>query len=150
MSQASPGQIGPGLRACNIGGEQLDANAEKAVVRALEDEWRAQATYETASQPMAAARLGNFARMEQRHAQALAYVLEQHGNAVPTRPAYTPAVPKDAPTMCKAGVEAEKQNIALYDELLRASLPEDVKCVFRHLQLVSKQRHLPAFEQCAG
>ncbi len=142
--------VGPGLAACNIGGSSLTAAVEKTVVRALEDEWRAEATYQAAQKELMSLRLGNVVRMEQRHAAALTHVLEAHGNAVPAKPRFDAPVLADAKAVCQAGVEAEKRNIALYDELLKTSLPADVACVFEHLKQVSKQRHLPAFEQCSG
>ena len=144
------GGIGPGIAACNVGSTPLDAATEKAVVRALQDEWQAQATYQAARTQLMSVRLANVVRMEERHAQALTYVLETHGNAVPARPSFTPPKLGDAKAVCKLGVDAEKKNIALYDELMKQSLPEDVKCVFLHLQQVSKERHLPAFEQCSS
>jgi rubrerythrin len=119
-------------------------------VRALQDEWRAESTYQAARTQLISVRLGNVVRMEQRHAAALVHVLEAHGNAVPAKPSFDPKEPGDAKAVCQVGVEAEKENIALYDELLKVSLPADVQCVFKHLQQVSRERHLPAFERCAS
>ncbi len=48
------------------------------------------------------------------------------------------------------GAEPERENIALYDELLASPLPDDVRCVFERLRAMSATRHLPAFGRCAS
>ena len=49
---------------------------------------------------------------------------------------------------CAAGVEAETDNIALYDRLLKLNLPADVEQVFTNNRAASFNNHLPAFEAC--
>jgi hypothetical protein len=49
---------------------------------------------------------------------------------------------------CRAGVDSEKKTVALYDELLKAEVPPDLRRAFEHLRVASVQHHLPAFEAC--
>jgi hypothetical protein len=46
----------------------------------------------------------------------------------------------------KAGVQAEIDNIAMYDSFLQQTLPEDVKLVFVELRDASKN-HLASFQR---
>jgi hypothetical protein len=94
---------------------------------------------------------GQDQRAERRHAWALEQLLSQQGAPVPP----TPSAPSTVETKslreeCALGVQAEKKNIALYDELMTRDLPGDVQCVFSHLRAASRDRHLPALERCAG
>jgi hypothetical protein len=50
---------------------------------------------------------------------------------------------------CAAGVVAERENIALYDDLLKQDLPADVRQVFESNRSASLLAHLPAFQRCA-
>lgn len=51
---------------------------------------------------------------------------------------------------CAGAVDAELALIMLYDELRLQELPADVERVFYNLREASLERHLPAFQQCAG
>jgi hypothetical protein len=44
---------------------------------------------------------------------------------------------------------AERENIAMYDDLLRGDLPADVRQVFSNNRSASVTNHLPAFERCS-
>jgi hypothetical protein len=50
---------------------------------------------------------------------------------------------------CAAGAAAERENIAMYDDLLRTDLPVDVRQVFSNNRSASLVNHLPAFERCS-
>jgi hypothetical protein len=50
---------------------------------------------------------------------------------------------------CEAGVQAEIDNAALYDELFTMVDNADIIRVFTALQEASQTKHLPAFERCA-
>jgi hypothetical protein len=83
---------------------------------------------------------------EERHVAALKRQFEKLGLAVPENP-YLGKV--QAPTSLKAaaeaGVEAEKRNVAMYDQLL--ALVKDqggLAQTFTHLQTASRDCHLPA------
>lgn len=137
---------------CPMGAGPLADEARDAVLRALDDERRADAVY--------TAVLGQFGpnppfsriqRAEERHTAALERVLVAHGGSIPAeKPAAAPPRYTDVAAACRAGVESEKANIAIYDSLSKAALPDDVKCVFGHLRTASETRHLPAFQACSG
>ena len=49
---------------------------------------------------------------------------------------------------CQAGVDAEIDNMAMYERLLAATKEPDVARVLSHLQSASRDNHLPAFQRC--
>lgn len=51
---------------------------------------------------------------------------------------------------CQQGVDAEIENIALYDEILPTIANGQVKATLADLQWASRERHLPAFQRCVG
>ena len=54
------------------------------------------------------------------------------------------------PDACAAGVGAEIENVALYDELYTSTERDDIITVYDALQRASLEKHLPAFERCGG
>lgn len=143
------GAMGEGM--CAMGSGPLTEQAVQAAVRALTDERRAEQQYADV--------LGQFGRTrpfmpiemaERRHAAAIERFLTAHGEAVPEA-TESPAATRypDVASACNAGAQSERVNIAMYDELLAAELPDDERCVFEHLRAASRDRHLPAFEHCA-
>jgi hypothetical protein len=54
------------------------------------------------------------------------------------------------PDACAAGVGAEIENAALYDELFTSTEREDIITVYEALQWASLDKHLPAFENCGN
>lgn len=50
---------------------------------------------------------------------------------------------------CRAGVEGENANIALYDDLIAQTSEREIATVFEKLQRASRDNHLPAFERCS-
>lgn len=148
-----PGQgMGPGAM-CSMGTGPLADPARDAVLRALEDERRAEAAYAGVLAQFGPTTLpfSRIERAEQRHSGALERLLTSHGVAIPAAKAAEPA-PKyaDVAAACAAGAAAEKANIALYDDLAKTTVPDDVKCVFDHLRGASLDRHLPVFQSCSG
>ena len=53
-------------------------------------------------------------------------------------------IPQDIKTSLEIGVNAEIENIAMYESFLEKDLPEDVRVVFEKLQSAS-ENHLRAF-----
>ena len=49
---------------------------------------------------------------------------------------------------CRMAIEAEVENIALYDRLLPAIADDSVRHVLQNLQDASRDNHLPAFRRC--
>jgi hypothetical protein len=152
-SPKSPGRPGVGGRlACDIGSGPLPEPARIAVERALADERVAEATYARLQEQIGATRpLSRIERAERRHSSALERLLVSHGHAVPP-PGEAPPVPvvTDGAAACRVGATWERANVAMYDDMLRETLPDDVRCVFEHLRGASRDHHLPALERCSG
>jgi hypothetical protein len=135
----------------------LSAPAQDAILRALDDEYHAEAVY--------AATLAKFGDVppfnkiieaERQHQSALLGLMKTYGIAVPQNP-YTSgeksltALPDTLLEVCAIGVAAEIENASLYDdELLPAvAMYPDITRVFRALSDASTNKHLPAFQRCA-
>jgi len=124
--------------------------AEKTALNsAIQDEYKARATYykilDTFGEVMPFA---NIVNAEERHVEVLAYLHTRYGVTVPEDawadkiPAY--ATLKDA---AEASVQAEKENGALYDALMQNVTNVEVTNVFKALQFVTMEHHLPAFQR---
>jgi hypothetical protein len=120
------------------------------LTEALDDEYKSRASYRRVIETFGPVRpFVNIVEAEQRHVLALISLFEAYGLAVPgddwpSRVA-EPATVEEA---CRAAVEAEKANMAMYDRLLAATPESDVRRVLTQLQSASRDRHLPAFERC--
>ena len=136
---------------CTMETGPLTDPVKEAVFRALEDEWKAEATYNgVLTQLGSVLPFARISRAEQHHSGALQRLLTSHGVAIPERKPAAPS-PKyqDLAAACAVGIAAEKSNVALYDDLAKTPLPDDVKCVFSHLRMASQEHHLPALQACA-
>ncbi|MCC6992914.1 MAG: DUF2202 domain-containing protein [Acidobacteria bacterium] len=120
--------------------------------RAIQDEYRAENIYQGvlgdfgSVQPFA-----NVLGAEERHSTAIGRLFTARGLAVPPAMSTVATVPHfgSVAAACAAGVVAERENIAMYDDLLRSDLPVDVRQVFTNNRSASLLNHLPAFERCA-
>lgn len=124
----------------------------RVLLDAIDDEYRAEATYQAILDKFGSVRpFSNIVNAERRHANLVAGELQRHGWAVPANPysgkIAAPATLLDA---CKAGVDAEVANIALYDRLLPGVTDLSAKAVLEQLQWASRANHLPAFERCVA
>lgn len=123
----------------------------EALVAALQDEYKARATYRKVIAAHGEVRpFVNIVEAEERHVQALVRAFERHGLSVPrdTWPTRvtTPATLRQA---CAAAVATERENASLYDRLIEAVADHpDVRETFNRLRSASRDRHLPAFERC--
>ncbi|WP_137132435.1 ferritin family protein [Rhizobium sp. FY34] len=135
----------------------LDIKAEQALLRALEDEYNAEAFYDAAITKFDAARpFVNIIKAERKHAAMLVGLMQDYGLEVPPNDklgsaaikAQVPATLKEA---CLMGVEAEIANRDLYTkELMPAAAGHaDILRIFDSLQAASENNHLPAFQRCA-
>jgi len=134
--------------------DELSDGVKTGVEEALQDEYRGEAMYSRVLKDHGGVRpFSNVVRAEQRHAACLEDLLKARGLAVPDHSGATAEAPgfasvKDA---CTAAVEFETRNVALYDRLIAAGpLPDDVKQVFDHNRMASRDNHKPALERCAG
>jgi hypothetical protein len=89
------------------------------------------------------------ARSEQQHANALIRQAEKYGVDVPANPGLDNA-PNFATLAdaCQAGVDAEKADAALYDEIIPVTTHSDLLRVYDNLQSASLDNHLVEFETC--
>ena len=129
----------------------LDNSDVRVLTEALDDEYRAWATYDQVIADFGEVQpFINVREAEARHIQALLGLFERYGLAVSANPwpgkveRYT-----SRQAACEAGVAAEVANGELYERLLGQTQRDDILRVLRNLQEASQQRHLPAFQRCA-
>jgi hypothetical protein len=124
----------------------------RALNEALDDEYRAWATYDQIIGDFGAVRpFINIRDAEARHIDALRRLFVRYGLQVPENPWLRKVARYASPgEACEAAVAAEIANAALYERLLANTQRADILAVFRSLQEASQQRHLPAFRRCAA
>ncbi len=123
------------------------------LIEALDDERKAIATYQGVIARFGPVRpFVNIVEAERRHAAALIVLFERYHLPVPENAWHGALIeiPNNLQEACRRGVEAEVQNIAMYDRLLDATPEPDVRRVLLNLQSASRDRHLPAFQRCFG
>jgi len=134
--------------------ESLSDHGLEALGLALQDEYRAESLYRQVLGQFGEVRpFSNVVNAEQRHSAALERVYGRRGLVVPEntgRELIQEPHWKTLQEACQVAVEAERDNVALYEDLLGRDLPADVVQVFEHLRDASLDRHLPAFERCAS
>jgi hypothetical protein len=123
-----------------------------ALSDALEDEYKAYATYEAVINKFGSTRpFSMIIGAEEQHIASLKAVFDKYGLEVPEN-IWVGSIeaPESLQAACQTGVEAEIANASLYkDNLLPAvSDYEDITSVFTNLMNASQQKHLPAFERC--
>jgi hypothetical protein len=122
----------------------------RALEEALDDEYRAWATYDQVIADFGEVRpFSNIREAEARHIEALGVLYARYNLAVPQNP-WPGKVTRYASLQeaCAAGVAAEIENGALYERLLASTQRPDILTVYRNLQAASQERHLPAFQRC--
>ncbi|MBG0797469.1 DUF2202 domain-containing protein [Methylocystis sp. L43] len=129
----------------------VDEKTIGALREALDDEYKARATYQGVIDRFGPVRpFVNIIEAEERHANALLRLFERFGIEPPKdRWAGQVPAPSSLAEACKAGVEAEIENAAMYARLLAQVSDANVRDVLTRLQQASQQRHLPAFRRCA-
>jgi hypothetical protein len=146
---AGAGCIAPVAQPVVVG--DLSESEAEALLLALDDEYRAWSVYDQVIADLGAVRpFSSIQRAEESHIAALTTLLERYGVDVPANewPGNVPTFDSLAEA-CAAGVQAEIDNAALYDQLLGMVDNPDIVQVFTTLQQASETRHLPAFERCA-
>lgn len=124
---------------------------KQALVEALEDEYKARATYRLILKQFGAVRpFLNIVESEERHIQALLPLFQKYGIPIPADDwAERVPVPPSLSAACQAGVQAEIENAAMYKRLLDLTTAyPDVQRVFLNLHHASQANHLPAFQRC--
>jgi hypothetical protein len=129
----------------------LNDTEQQALRDALDDEYRAWATYDQVIRDLGPERpFTNIREAEARHIEALRTLFQRYELAMPEN-TWQGRVPRFASTReaCEAGIEAEVANSALYDRLMRSTSRQDILAVFGNLQRASQENHLPAFRRWA-
>lgn len=123
---------------------------EEVLRDALEDERKAEATYAAVIKKFGEVRpFINIIDAERRHSAAIERQMVGLGFAIPANnwegKGEAPATLAQA---CSMAIEAEIENIALYDRLLPAIADDVIRQVLQNLQDASRENHLPAFRRC--
>jgi hypothetical protein len=129
----------------------LDHSEVRVLHEALDDEYRAWATYGQVIADFGDIRpFANIRDAEGRHIEALLALFARYGLPVPDN-SWPGRFERYASVReaCEAGIAAEIANAALYDRLLAGTRRADILAVLRNLREASQERHLPAFRRCA-
>jgi len=128
-----------------------EPDLETALTRAIQKEYRVETIYLRVLSDFGAVQpFENIMYGEPRHSKALADLFTARDLAVPTStwtldnvPTY-PAIPN----ACAAALAEERDDIDMYDDLLKLDLPEDVLQVLSENRASSAEQRVPAFEAC--
>jgi len=152
LSLAATGCTGDGSPVAPTATVALTADVATALERGIQDEYKAETTYQGVVDDLGPQLpFANILTAEERHSDAIASLYTRRGLPVPTSDWTAANVPHfDAvPAACGAAAQAEVDNIAMYDDLLRLDLPDDVRQVFENNRRASLVNHLPAFGNCS-
>ncbi len=132
-------------------GVSAEASDADALRSALDDEYKAEATYAAVLEAFPGTRpFSNIIEAEKRHSGMAKAEMDRLGIRYDAANPYTGKI--DAPATllaaCEAGVKAEIDNIALYDRILPSLSDPQARVVLTRLQSASRDRHLPAFRRC--
>ena len=117
---------------------------------ALLDEYKSRATYAQVIEKFGPVRpFVNIHEAENRHIEALKRLFAAYQIEIPVDhwPGHLTA-PETLREACRQAIEAEQDNMTMYDRILAETTEPDVRRVLEHLQAASRDRHLPAFERC--
>jgi len=136
-----------GLFGAKVAEQASDPTLGQMLTYAIQDEYLAHAEYEFIIGKYGSIRpFSNIIRAEETHIDMLKPLFEKYGFQVPENTAKEHiVVPKDLKGAFETGVQAEIDNIGMYEKLLEKSLPDDVKSVFQRLRDASGN-HLRAFK----
>jgi hypothetical protein len=121
---------------------------EEMLVYAIEDEYKAYAEYEKIIDIYGDPRpFTNIIKAEQTHIEALEPLFEKYNFDLPENNAKEEViVPNDLQEAMDIGVQAEIDNIAMYEKFLSQELPQDIEDTFNYLMNAS-ENHLSAFQR---
>lgn len=127
----------------------MDPATRAAMDEALDDEYKARATYRTVIDVFGpVGPFINIVESEGRHISALLSLYEKFG-LTPPEDIWAGKVeaPASLAEACKAAVEGEIENAEMYERLLEVVDDSDVRQVLKRLQTASQDNHLPAFRR---
>jgi rubrerythrin len=122
----------------------------KALSEALDDEYKARATYRKVIERFGPVRpFINIVEAEERHVAALLAQFRRLGAAPPEDTwAARVKVPDSVEQACAEAAQAEIENDAMYSRLLEQLTDAQAHSVMLRLQDASRNQHLPAFRRC--
>lgn len=128
--------------------EDSDLELKEMLIYAIQDEYLANKEYELIMNKYGTQRpFSNIKKAEERHISMLKTVLSNNKIEIPKDESSTIVkLPESLDEAYKAGVEAEIENIAMYERFLQQELPKDVRQVFESLKNAS-ENHLRAFRR---
>jgi len=130
----------------------LPQEVQDALIEAINDEYKALATYEAVISEFGNVRPFSMIKgAEEQHIASLKAVFDKYGMEIPEN-AWLGKVsaPETLQDACQTGVDAEIANATLYDDELLPAVKEyeDITAVFTNLMNASQDKHLPAFDRC--
>ncbi len=127
-----------------------DVTLAEVLNEALLDEYKARDTYRKIIETFGAVRpFVNIVEAEQRHIESLLTLYEKYDVPLPPIPKPNQIdIPDSLLKACQMGVNAEIENLTMYDRLIEAIDLPDVVAVLQRLQAASRDNHLPAFQRC--
>lgn len=119
---------------------------EQMLTYAIQDEYLARGEYELIIEEYGSIRpFTNIMTAEERHIEWVTELLDEYAYALPEDTSHMYVVlPEDLKSSFETGVQAEIDNIAMYESFLREDLPDDVRDLFEQLKRAS-ENHLRAF-----
>ena len=128
-----------------------DHQTIEALSEALEDEYKARATYQKVIERFGPVRpFVNIVEAEGRHVAAILAQFRRLGANPPADTWQERAkTPNSMAQACADAVQAEIENDAMYSRLLEQVTDAEVRKVLLRLQEASRTQHLPAFQRCA-
>lgn len=130
----------------------IDEKTKTMILEALDDEYKARAFYRLVIKTFGPVRpFINIVEAEHTHARAVEALCVRYGIPLPADAWDTKLEPPPSILeACRAGVEGEIENIAMYDRFLCETDEPEVRRLFQRLQARSREAHLPAFERCVA
>jgi len=127
-----------------------DYTLEEMLVFAIEDEHLAQTEYDAIMDSFGVQKpFSNIIKAETTHISLLTPLLEEYGVSVPNKDWESlVTAPESLDAAYEAGIAAEENNIAMYENFLKKDIPDDVREVFT-LLLNASEKHLAAFQRQA-
>lgn len=128
-----------------------ELNLSNMLTFAIQDEYLARGEYQKVMEKFGKRRpFSNIIKAEVRHIDSLKPLFKKYGVTLPPdRGLELAKVPATFAEALKVGVDAEVQNIAMYERFLKKELPDDVRSVFQYL-LAGSQNPLASFQAGRG
>jgi len=126
--------------------QSSDLTIQNMLTYAIQDEYLAHAEYKSIINKYGTIRpFSNIIRAEEIHINMLIPLFKKYGFKLPDNNAEKHIlIPRDSKNAVEIGVQAEIDNIGMYEKFLNEPLPEDIQNAFQRLKSASSN-HLRAF-----